>query len=541
MSKHRRPREQKAKSSPGGAAEGEAQAEPQSLYHRLFVRAFVIVAGAVIMVMEIVGSRILAPYFGNSVFIWGSLITVFLFALSLGYFLGGKGADRWPSRRLLGAVGLVGGLLILLIPFIADALCKTLVAQELGPRVSPLLACTFLFFLPSLVLAMTSPLAIRIEGTDLERLGKTAGTLYALSTLGSILGTIATAFFLIPAMGVHSIVVSAGCLSILAGLTMLPPRLTIVRAAVFVVVVSGGGYGLTLVTPDSRDANEIYAAESHYHNISVVEKGGERHLLFDQFRESGIKLEAPHDTVFMYTNMLHLVLIFTPEPERVLFIGGGGGVAPSRFRRDLGKDLWIDVVEIDRKVLDVSRDYFYFREDERLKAHAADGRVFIQTTDADYDIVVLDAFTVNGQVPFHLMTKEFLQELRAHLTDNGAVIMNLISGMYGAKGELYKAVLATFHDVFGQVYVFPRDYHHRWAKDPNFLRNIMIVGTVDTARMTPEKIERTAHRLVTDGTVTVPDFDKYVGDLLPVEMIQFEGVKPLTDDHAPVELLQPTR
>ena len=309
----------------------------------------------------------------------------------------------------------------------------------------------------------------------------------------------------------------------------------------FVAVVSGGGYGLTRVAPDARDPNEIYAAESHYHNISVVEKDGERHLLFDQFRESGIKLEAPHDTVFMYTNMLHLSLIFTPEPQRVLFLGGGGGVAPSRFRRDLGKDLWIDVVEIDQKVLEVSRDYFHFREDERMKAHAADGRVFIQRTDARYDIVVLDAFTVNGQVPFHLMTRECLQELRAHLTGNGTVIMNLISGLYGKKGELYKAVLATFHDVFGQVYVFPRDYHHRWAKDPNFLRNIMIVGTLDTARMTPEKIERTAHRLVAGGTVTVPDFDKYVSDLLPVEMIQFEGVEPLTDDHAPVEVLQPTR
>lgn len=538
MSKRRSRGPHKAKSraaqAPGGVARGsqEAPAAPGS---GPLLRPFVVVAGAVIMALEIVGSRILAPYFGNSIFVWGSLITVFLIALSLGYFVGGKAADRWPSRRCVGAVGIAGGLLVLLVPFTAQALCEAAVSANMGPRVGPLLCCGVLFLPPSLVLAMTSPLAIRIEATDLASVGNTAGTLYALSTLGSIVGTIGTAFFLIPEMGVRNIVIAAGCLSILSGLLMLPRRPGIVLPAAVTFGLAASGYGLARVPFGPPGHGTVFAAESHYHNISVHDTDGKRSLQFGRFVESGIHLAPPYETTCEYTNMLHLARVFAPDPEKILFVGGGGGVAPRRFRRDLPK-AWIDLVEIDPAVIDVSRRYFFFRQDPRMRTHATDGRMFIQASRAAYGIVVLDAYTINGQVPFHLMTLEFLRDVRGRLTQDGAVIMNLISGLHGQHGKLYRAMLATFGRAFSQVYVFPRDYTS--VKDTDVLRNIMLVATQTQHRLTHEEVVQRAHRLVASQKVTVPDLVQYAGDLLPAEMTREDDLLPLTDDHAPVELLQ---
>ena len=538
MSKSRKRPGHKAKAHAPEAHKGPAR-ESQDISpagrNSLLLRPFVVVAGAVIMAMEIVGSRILAPYFGNSIFVWGSLITVFLFALSLGYFLGGMAADRWPSPRCIAAVGITGGLLILLIPFTADALCAAVVANKFGPRVGPLLCCALLFLPPCLVLAMTSPIAIRIEGTDLERLGNTAGSLYALSTLGSIIGTIGTAFFLIPAMGVRNIVITAGCLSIFSGTVMLPGRSGLVLPVTVALGLAAAGYGLACLPLGQADSAELYATQSHYHNISVQDADGKRSLRFDRFVESGIELTPPYNTTCMYTNMLHLALIFSPDPERILFVGGGGGVAPRRFRRDL-PSAWIDVVEIDPAVIDVAREYFFFHEDARMKTYATDGRLFIRTASAAYNIMVLDAYTINGQVPFHLMTQQFLQQARARLTEEGVVIMNLISGLYGPQGKLYRAMLATFGQVFPQVYVFPRDYQS--FKNTEVVRNIMIVGTRRESRLTHEDVMQTAHRLVASQKVTVPGFVEYAENLLPVEMTREDDLPALTDDHAPVELLQ---
>ena len=174
------------------------------------IGVLIFVSGAVLMALEIAGSRVLAPVFGGSVFVWGSLIGIFLGAMSGGYWLGGWLSQRWPRQGLLNTLLAAAGGFILLLPLWAAPLCAAL--ADLGPRSGPLSAALILFALPSLLMVVASPFAVRLRASDLERVGAVAGRLYALGTLGSIAGTLVTAFWLIPALGVNAILTGIGAL-----------------------------------------------------------------------------------------------------------------------------------------------------------------------------------------------------------------------------------------------------------------------------------------------------------------------------------------
>src|SRR5256712_1086016 len=171
---------------------------------RFLVNIIVFVSGAVLMGLEIVGSRVLAPYFGNSIFVWGSLISVVLAALSLGYYCGGRLSERNPSFGRLLALLLIPGIMISLLPFIYPTVNLWIATVDFGTRLNPLIASTIFFLVPSVFLGTISPYAIRLAATTVATVGSTAGSLYALSTCGSIFGTLFTAFYLIPAIGVSN-------------------------------------------------------------------------------------------------------------------------------------------------------------------------------------------------------------------------------------------------------------------------------------------------------------------------------------------------
>ncbi|MCL6554655.1 MAG: fused MFS/spermidine synthase, partial [Firmicutes bacterium] len=176
----------------------------------MVLRVVVFGSGAILMGLEIVGSRLIAPFFGSSVFVWGGLISIFLGALSLGYYLGGTMADRWPRAGVLAMLLALAGGTVLALNVAARPVLVAFDAWNLGPRLGPLLASVALFAVPSILMGTTSPFAIKLVAHDLATVGTSAGVLYALSTAGSIFGTIATAFFLIPSMGVRAILVLLG-------------------------------------------------------------------------------------------------------------------------------------------------------------------------------------------------------------------------------------------------------------------------------------------------------------------------------------------
>src|SRR5918999_1586666 len=186
---------------------------------QFLLNVVVFVSGAVLMGLEIVGSRVLAPYFGNSIFVWGSLISVVMAALSLGYYWGGWLSAREPSYNRLLTLLLTPGILIFFLPFIYPSVNEWVARVDFGIRLNPLIACSIYFLLPGVFLGTISPYVIRLAATKLSTVGSTAGTLYAISTCGSIFGTLLTAFYLIPVMGVsniiHALGITLACLSLL--------------------------------------------------------------------------------------------------------------------------------------------------------------------------------------------------------------------------------------------------------------------------------------------------------------------------------------
>jgi spermidine synthase len=481
----------------------------------------VFVCGAVLLGLEIVGSRVLAPYFGSSIFVWGSLISTFLAGLTLGYYFGGFLADRRPRLPALAMLILLAGVLVVILPVIHPPINRAIAGVDFGPRLNPLLATLCLFFLPSVFMGTVSPYAIKLAASSLATIGNTAGLIYAISTAGSIVGALFTAFYLIQMIGVRSILYSLGItLMALAVLLILVHRATSGRLRKLVLI-----WGLVVVLgaalPAFATVNILYEKDSLYHHIIVTDDDSLRTLRFDRLRQSALDLKDPFRMVFHYTQYLHLAMAFDDHPQRALFIGLGGGSAPRRFHRDY-PTLQIDVAELDPEVVRVAKNFFMFQEDDRMKVQAVDGRIFLQKTPQRYDLIVLDAYYADA-IPFHLTTREFLTELKAKLSPSGIVVSNVIGTVHGADSKLFRSILKTLETEFRQTYVFPVDE----------VANIIVIATQGNERLSKQEVIRRARRLEDEHKVQLPIEQfahSYVLDRIPQD-----DVPVLTDDYAPVD------
>lgn len=501
--------------------------------HPWLLHAVVFVCGAVLMGLEIVGSRILAPYFGNSIFVWGSLISVVLAALSLGYWLGGVAADRWPRLSVLGLLIAAPGIMIALLPLAYPSLNRAIAASELGARLSPLVSSVVLFLVPSVFLGTISPFAVRLQARAVTSVGTTAGGLYAVSTAGSIAGTLLTAFYLIVVIGVASIVHGLG-------LTLL-----LTAAAVF---LGGGRIGragaalactallLLLVAwqPRTRAAEPglLLDMDSFYNHIHVADEAGTRYMDFDNLRQSAMLLRDPWELRLRYTRFLSLALAFRPDPKRVLVLGLGGGSFPKRLYRDFPQVV-VDAVDIDPEVLRIARQYFQVPEDSRLRLYARDGRRFVRETTGQYDLIVLDAYN-SDTIPFHLATREFYRELEKRLAPGGVVVSNIIGVLRGPRSAFFRAMYRTLAETFPAVYVVPT-----YGGEGTFVLseiNILLFAARDGPRLTRAELMARVGRI---GGKLVPPSElvEYASYLLELP-IPVADVPILTDDYAPVEMLR---
>src|SRR5215207_3164984 len=311
-------------------------------------------AGGALLGLEIAARRVLAPYFGNSLYVWGALIGVVLAGLSTGYWVGGTIADRYPTPRLL--VAILGGsaLLVLAIPYVDGWILDRIVDWDPGPRLDPLLATIFLFGAPSVLLGTVSPIAVRLKARSLEGLGRTAGRLFAISTAGSIAGTFATAFWLIPELGTDQLLAAgAVALMLAAAFVALVERLAVALvAAVAIAAASFAGVlslapekGGTVAASEFRNWSPVYrqrgvdeeerqlgdptdaqsgyevlhAKDTQYHRLAVVQDSTSRYLRFDSSFQSGMWRDQPYRTRFEYTDYLQLALAYNPGAKRVLF------------------------------------------------------------------------------------------------------------------------------------------------------------------------------------------------------------------------------
>jgi spermidine synthase len=492
----------------------------------------VFVSGAVLMALEIVGSRVLAPYFGSSIFVWGSLISVVMAALSIGYYWGGWMSAREPSYGKLLTLLAIPGILIFFLPFVYPSVNEWIASHDFGTRLNPLIACGALFLLPGVFLGTISPYVIRLAATRLQTVGSTAGTLYAISTCGSIFGTLLTAFYLIPVLGVSNIIHALGITLVCLSLVVVPllrlQRISLGRAVAAVSVLLGS---VNMWAPIAW-AKTILQKDTFYHRIRIEEDDEARYLYFDRTLQSAMTLKDPAALRLLYSRYTSIGFTFRPDAKKMLIIGLGGGSIPKKLNKEL-PNMEIDAVEIDPEVVKMAKDHFNVKEGKNLRIHAQDGRLFLSRTQTQYDIILLDAYFTDS-MPFHLATKEFFELAQRKLTPNGIIVANLISAVTGPSGKIARSFVRTQRQVFPQTYIFAARRPDHVSLDT--IQNVIVIATRDKQRVDIKEIVKRAKDL-DKGLFPDPTQDiaiSYFDKLLP------EDVPILTDDYAPTDnLLNP--
>jgi len=453
----------------------------------------VFLCGAVVMVLELTGSRVLAPFLGTSIVVWTSLIGVVLGALSLGYWWGGRLADRRPEPKLLSRLILLAAATTLFMAASKGLLLTFLQHKSsLGVSELPLhmagatLAATLILFGPaSVLLGMVSPFAVRLRMESASSSGRTAGNLYALSTLGSIVGTFAAGFWLTATLGTTNIILCMAGVLVLASACVYRGDVLGKLGAVALIGLTAGW--LTLWDGTLRQIG-MFDMDTGYQRVlvfnSVNKETGERMRVLTtgpEGMQSGMDPADPARLMLPYTRYYRLSEHFRPGFRKALMLGGGGYSFPKYVRsrpQEFGADAHMDVVEIDPGITDIARRMFHLEPNPGLSVHHDDARRFlnrIQEQDKGaqaYQVALVDVFTSHFSVPFHLATQETVRGLSQALDADGVVLVNCISAATGPRSRFYRALLATYKSVFPRVESFlvgNRD-------DPADFQNIMLVA-----------------------------------------------------------------
>jgi len=492
------------------------------------VRAVVLIAGAVLMALEILGSRVLAPSYGSSVYVWGSLISTFLVALALGYALGGRAADRDPSFSLLSTVLSIAAILILPCVVWGRSFLAWIGGTGWDTRWLALLAAMVLFLPASLAMGMVTPFAVRLGIRQRETAGTVSGAYSALSTAGSFAGTLLTTFVLIPRFRVPVLLLGLSAALLACALVLVRNRASAAAALL-------GAAAWTVATlneaPPAAVGGEtlLLRRDTAYHHIAVTQLDRTRWFRFDNLTQSAVNLDHPDRFVVGYVQSLMMAFALRPGMRRVCVVGLGGGVFPRTVSR-IWPDAQIETVEIDPVVRDVAREYFLYRESPRVRTVIEDGRVFLSRAGPAYDLIVLDAFNSTG-VPFHLTTREFFAAAKARLAPDGMLAANFIGSLMGKDGRLFWAAYRTIRRQFGQVYLISPEI--RTGRSPE--GNVVLIATVSADPVEAATIRRNTEAL--EASAPLPGLSRY-----PAEILHSPdppaGTPELTDAYAPVEALQ---
>jgi len=411
----------------------------------------VLINGMIIMIFEIVGARMMSPYFGGSIIVWTSLIGVIMLSLSIGYWLGGWWADKIANRQQLSVILLLAAVFTLVSVYLYAPVFAWFQQQRLGLIVGSLLASSIIFLLPSMFMGMVLPYVTKLATKKISTLGVSVGRLYALATIGSILGTFLAGFVLIPSFNISDVVlVQAILLIILSTVTWYANRLQLLFVISILFYVLVGPHSIYPVF-----ANSIYQTNSAYNYIYVVETKTndlhQRYLMANDNIESNICLNCEQQLNNVYAEYRRL-FTFQPDIREVLIIGGGGYTMANDILDKYGAN--VTVVEIDPVMTDVSRRYFGLNDSPRLTIHHQDGRQFLQQTDRQYDLIIIDAFLDSSSIPAHLTTREFFQSVGNHLTDNGLLFINTVSAVEGSDSLFFQTEYNTLNSVFPQLLIY---------------------------------------------------------------------------------------
>ena len=440
------------------------------LFSKYLLEILVFLCGAVVMMVELVGSRLLAPDFGNSIYVWTGLIGVILFSLSLGYLVGGVVADKKSGKKTLSYLLLLAGIFLLLTPSIYYLSLKMISNLGVGIIGGSLLVSLMVFLIPNLLLGAVLPVVAKIYIRDFSKLGLKVGLLYTLSTLGSIAGVFLSGYYLIPTFGTRFLLLGLGSILITFSLIVYIGGYIKVFVSLFLIV-------FLVMAPDIKIDNNIIAkAESNYNSLQVLDgySGGKlhRYLKANNTIQSSICVDCAEGSLDSVYKNYQINFCYKPDIKRVLVIGGGGySMVMDMLERYEIEDL--DVVEIDPEMTRLAEKYFQLdRSDKRLNIYHEDGRVFLNDYKGDkYDLILVNAFMNSYSVPFQLTTLEAVNRIDAVLNDDGLVWVNLISDL-DTKSSFLASEYSTYTQVFGQVEIFPQN-----PDNPSFLQNIFLVAS----------------------------------------------------------------
>jgi spermidine synthase len=445
----------------------------------------VFIASFCTLVIELVAGRIMAPYVGVSLYTWTSIIGVILAGISIGAYFGGLIADRYPRQSTLGWLLFLSGVGAFSISPLTNLVGEAHFQTSLMVRI--LLLTTIIFFAPACILGMISPVVVKLTLNNLSKTGNVVGKIYAFSTLGAILGTFATGFFLVAWMGTRHILITMGIILILSGLTFggfLGRKrgmafFSILLGIIFLVVPLAGFYGYAALRPEEIpmstspfhaldraygyafkppvDDDTYFFKESNFYTIklkrSIRGNNGNplESLVLDHLVHSYTDLKDPHYLEYEYLRIYEEFVRWQAKKRKsfkALFIGGGGYTIP-RYIESKYPTAEMDVVEIDAEITRVVHRYLGVSENSKIRSYNMDGRWFVMNCKekGSYDFIFGDAFN-DLSIPYHLTTKEFAMQLKDLLKPDGLLLANVIDCM--RKGRFMPSYIRTLEEVFGK-------------------------------------------------------------------------------------------
>jgi len=482
---------------------------------RLPLELLVFVVGIATLGSEIAVARLIAPFFGDSTIVWANTIAVVLVALSIGYWFGGRLADRHPHLQGLCLLVLASSVLLAVVPIVAQPLLSLSVDAfdnvSVGGFAGSLFGVLALVSVPVLMLGAVSPWAIRLKLERVEDSGETAGRMYAISTVGSLVGTFSASLLLIPLVGTQrTFLVYAIVLAVVSALG-LSRRWLLAPAAVAALFLVPVG-----VVKAAEEGTVVHEAETLYQYARVVQyPDGRRQLELNEGQAIHSIWRA--DTVLTgnYWDG-HLTLPFTlrdDPPRKVAMLGVAGGTVARAYAKYF-PDTIIDAVEIDGELFDIGRRWFGLEDRPQLRVHAEDARPFLRKTDERYDFIFLDTYR-QPYIPFYLATKEFFELARDRLVPGGAVIINV--GHPEGSERLEQVLTATMGAAFPHV-----------VRDPVTDTNTLLMGS--TAAPSRARLEAAAERMPPELRAVAREDARRLAPPLT-------GGDVYTDDKAPVEWL----
>ncbi len=478
----------------------------------------VFITGSFTMIFELSGIRLLGPFLGTSIVVWSGTIGVIMASLALGYQIGGKVADRFPERDHLTWTLSLAGFFVLFTALGNQKIILFVLKNISGLPAQTLWSAVLLFIPANFFLGAVLPLSAKLVLRELPVSGAKVGMLYALSTLGSILGTVSGGFLFIPFWGHFAVL-----LAMAFALFLLAVLWFIARKNFRLWVIPAVFLALGLLMLGRKNLHHKYIDMDTAYNRVIVRETFDRNgkpvrKLFVNNEGSSAMYLDNDSLAFEVLNYYDLAMFFRPGLKHIMMIGGSGYAYPKYFLHHF-PDKKIDVVEIDPGLTRIAKTYFRLKDNPRLTIFHEDGRTFLNRSEHRYDAILMDAYKSLLTVPFQLTTLEAIQKIYDNLDDDGIFLANII-GTYDSQSNYFlRAEMKTILNVFPEVKLFAVQYPRAQGKERGYFQNMMLIAFKNKKNYdlhSPDsRIDRMLQHLVKE---------KFPLDL-PV----------LTDDYAPVE------